>query len=42
MTDENFVFAQNYIDGNFEDCQQFLDSFNPVIYIFSFYGFSDN
>ena len=34
MSEEKLVFAQNYIDGKFEDGPQFLDSFNPVKYDF--------
>ena len=30
MSGDGFVFAQNYIDGKFEDCQDYLDSFDPV------------
>ena len=30
MSEEKLVFAQNYIDGKFEECQDYLDSFNPV------------
>jgi hypothetical protein len=30
MSEEKLVFAQNYIDGKFEDCHDYLDSFNPV------------
>ena len=37
MSEEKLVFAQNYIDGKFEDGPQFLDSFNPVKYDFSYF-----
>jgi hypothetical protein len=33
MSEEKLVFAQNYIDGTFEDCHDYLDSFNPVGYL---------
>ncbi len=37
MSEVKLVFAQNYIDGKFEECKDYLDSFNPVRNIRSFF-----